>query len=101
MTEPAHDDPTTGPGEPKQRWLEDIQEALERTGDAIRTAWDATRDSRMSALESARQAAQELGVALDKGISAARERWAAAEPGEPASPETPPGEDAPPRPDEA
>lgn len=101
MTEPAHDDPTTGPGEPKQRWLEDIQEALERTGDAIRTAWDATRDSRMSALESARQAAQELGDALDKGISAARERWTTAEPGEPASPETPPGEDAPPRPDEA
>ena len=101
MTEPANDDTPTGPGAPKQRWLEDIQEALERTGDAIRTAWDATRDSRMSALESARQAAQELGVALDKGISAARERWAGAEPGEPASPETPPGEDAPPKPDEA
>jgi len=76
MTEPAPEGPTTE-SEPKQRWLDEIQEALERTGDAIRTAWDATRESRMTALESARQAAQELGVAIDKGIGAARERWAA------------------------
>lgn len=77
MTEPDPEDTTTGTAEPRQRWLEDIQAALERTGDAIRTAWDATRESRATALESAKQAAQELGVAIDKGIGAARERWAA------------------------
>jgi hypothetical protein len=33
----------------------------------------------MSALESAKQAAQELGEVLDKGIAAAKERWAATE----------------------
>jgi hypothetical protein len=53
-----------------------MQDALDRTGDAIRTAWDASRETRMSALESAKQAAQELGEAIDKGIAAAKERWA-------------------------
>lgn len=72
MTDP---DPEPTGSESRQNWLHDIQDALERTGDAIRTAWDATRDSRASALESAKQAAQELGEALDKGIAAARERW--------------------------
>src|SRR5690606_29729264 len=72
MTDPQ--DESTG-SEPRQRWLEDIQDALERNGDAIRTAWDATRESRASVLESAKQAAEELGEALDKGIAAARERW--------------------------
>ena len=63
----------------RQRWLDEVQEALDRTGDAVRTAWEATRESRMSALESAKQAAQELGEVLDKGIAAAKERWAATE----------------------
>jgi hypothetical protein len=78
---------------------------MTRTGDAIRTAWEATRESRMSALESAKQAAQELGEVLDKGIAAAKERWSAAdqtatgptpEPAEPApepTPFTPPAGD--------
>ena len=59
-----------------------MQEALDRTGDALRTAWDATRESRMSALESAKQAAQELGEVIDQGIAAAKERWAADSQGE-------------------
>jgi hypothetical protein len=71
MTDP---DPDATGSEPHS-WLEDIQAALERTGDAIRTAWDATRESRASALESAKQAAEDLGDALKKGIAAARERW--------------------------
>lgn len=62
--------------ESRQRWLEDVQAALDRTGDAIRTAWESTRESRMSALESAKQAAQDLGDAIDKGLAAAKERWA-------------------------
>ena len=63
----------------QQRWFADVQDALDRTGDALRTAWDATRDSRMAALESAKQAAQELGEVIDQGIAAAKERWAAAD----------------------
>jgi hypothetical protein len=73
-------DNTTEAGESKQqRWFAEVQEALDRTGDALRTAWDATRDSRMSALESAKQAATELGEVIDQGIAAAKERWAAAD----------------------
>jgi hypothetical protein len=93
MTDSEARDKTTESGEARQRWLEEVQEALDRTGDAIRTAWDATRESRMSALESAKQAAQELGEVLDKGLAAAKERWAAAEQGdaepgtEPSSPQ--------------
>jgi hypothetical protein len=92
MTDSGARDETTESGEARQRWLEEVQEALDRTGDAIRTAWEATRESRMSALESAKQAAQELGEVLDKGIAAAKERWAAAEQGdaEPTYPPTPP-----------
>ncbi len=67
--------------EARQRWLDEVQTALDRTGDAIRTAWDSTRESRMSALESAKQAAQELGAVIDKGIAAAKERWAETESG--------------------
>lgn len=61
----------------RNRWVDEVQDALDRTGDAIRSAWDATRESRMSALESAKQAASELADVLDKGIAAAKERWAA------------------------
>lgn len=59
----------------RQRWIKDLQTALDRTGDAARTAWEATRDNRISALESAKQAAKELGEVLEKGMEAARERW--------------------------
>jgi len=71
-------DNSTDAGESKQqRWFAEVQDALDRTGAALRTAWDATRDSRMSALESAKQAATELGEVIDQGIAAAKERWAA------------------------
>ncbi|MGH8914971.1 MAG: hypothetical protein ACRDZM_10705 [Acidimicrobiia bacterium] len=62
-------------GSTRARWVDDMQEALDRTGDAIRTAWEASRETRMSALESAKQAAQELGESIDKGIAAAKDRW--------------------------
>ena len=105
MTDNGAQDKTSESSESRQRWLEEVQEALDRTGDAIRTAWEATRESRMSALEAAKQAAQELGEVLDKGIAAAKERWSAAEqtataptpePAEPApepTPVTPPAGD--------
>ncbi|HVR80257.1 MAG TPA: hypothetical protein VMS99_17940 [Acidimicrobiia bacterium] len=63
----------------RSRWVDEVQEAFDRTGEAIRTAWDATRESRMSALEAAKQAASELSDVIDQGIAAARERWAASE----------------------
>jgi hypothetical protein len=72
------DNGTDKASESRQRWFADVQGALDRTGDALRTAWEATKDSRMSALESAKQAAQELGEVIDQGIAAAKERWAAA-----------------------
>jgi hypothetical protein len=81
--------------ESRQRWFADVQGALDRTGDALRTAWEATKDSRMSALESAKQAAQELGEVIDQGINAAKERWAASEgPGGAETPPAPEVEDA-------
>lgn len=58
-----------------QGWMKDIQGALDRTGESVRTAWDATREDRMRALEAAKQAAKELGEVLEKGMEAARERW--------------------------
>lgn len=75
MTENTDENGAEQP-ESRQRWLEDVQAALDRTGDAIRTAWESTRESRMSALESAKQAVQDLGDAIDKGLAAAKERWA-------------------------
>lgn len=72
----SQDKPTESGEAARSRWVDDVQDALDRTGDAIRTAWDASRETRMSALESAKQAAQELGEAIDKGIAAAKERWA-------------------------
>ena len=67
------------PGESRQRWVSEVQEALERAGDAVRTAWEATKESRMSALESAKQATKELGDVIEKGRIAAKERWTAGE----------------------
>jgi hypothetical protein len=78
--------------------VEDAQAALDRTLEAMRSAWDATRESRISALDSAKQAAQELGTVLEKGIAAAKERWSADEaegggssdsPSAPDTPDTP------------
>jgi hypothetical protein len=80
MEQPMTDENTTGgSGDARQRWVEEVQEALDRAGETFRAAWEATRESRMSALESAKQAAQELGEVLDKGIAAAKERWSAAD----------------------
>jgi hypothetical protein len=83
------DNGTDKGSESRQRWFAEVQGALDRTSDALRTAWDATKDSRMSALESAKQAAQELGEVIDQGISAAKERWAASEPAGEAAPSEP------------
>lgn len=60
---------------PRKEWIEEAEEALDRTSNALKSAWEASRETRMAALESATQAARELGVAIDKGLAAAKERW--------------------------
>jgi hypothetical protein len=79
MTENGHDESSESGDAAGRRWVDEAQEALDRAVDAIRSAWDATKDSRTSALESAKEAAQELGKVLDKGMAAARDRWGTSE----------------------
>ena len=64
----------------KPRWLREIQDSMDRASAAFRHAWEATRDDRASALDTARNAARELGELFDQGITAARERWEATQP---------------------
>lgn len=61
-------------------WMREAEDALDRIGDAIRVAWEETRDTRLNALGSAKQAAKQLGEALDRGAEAARNRWQASQP---------------------
>lgn len=58
-----------------KRWIDEAEEALSRTGDAIRAAWESTREARMSTLEAAKEAASRLAKTIDQGIEAARETW--------------------------
>lgn len=63
----------------RPEWVREAEDALGRATEAVRVAWEETRDSRMKALESAKQAAKQLGEAIDRGVDAARSRWQAAE----------------------
>lgn len=67
-----------------RKWLDDAEEALNRASEAMRTAWEGTKETRMSALEAAREAATQLGKAIDQGIDVARDAWGAAKSKEPA-----------------
>lgn len=69
----------------RPEWVKEAEEALERAADAIRTAWEQTRDSRMNALGSAKQAAKQLGEAIDRGVDAARSSWQSGDSAEPPS----------------
>lgn len=62
-----------------RKWLDDAEEALNRASDALRAAWEETREARMSTLEAAKEAANRLGRAIDHGIETARETWDPAE----------------------
>jgi len=66
--------------------MDDAEEALSRTGDALKAAWEGSREARMSALEAAREAANRLGEAIDKGVAVARESWEAGGGGESEAP---------------
>lgn len=56
-------------------WMDEAESALERVGDALRQAWNETRDTRLATLEAAREAVVRLGDALDQGINVARDTW--------------------------
>jgi hypothetical protein len=56
-------------------WMDEAESALERVGDALRQAWDETRDTRLATLEAAREAASRLGDALVQDINVARDAW--------------------------
>jgi len=73
-------------------WMADVQAAFDRAGTALNAAWDATRDTRVRAMEAAKRAVEELSEAVDRGVSVARERWAATGSREPEVP--PPAGDA-------
>lgn len=73
VTIASMDDQQREPTRPE--WVNEAEEALERAADAIRSAWDQTRDSRMTALDSAKQAAKQLGEAIDRGVETARRSW--------------------------
>lgn len=59
----------------RQRWVDDVEKALSRTSDAVKAAWEGTRESRMSALERAKEAASRLGDAIDQGLEIAKRSW--------------------------
>ena len=59
----------------QKRWLDEAEDAWKRAGDALKAAWDQTRESRMAALETAKEAASRLGEAIDQGIAVAKETW--------------------------
>ena len=65
-----HTDKTPEPG--RREWLRDAEGALERTTEALNAAWDATRDTRLSSLESAKRVAIELGEVIDRGVAVAK-----------------------------
>jgi len=68
-----------------KQWIGEAEEALNRTGDALKTAWNETKEARMATLEAAREAASRLGKAIDEGIDAARKSWDVSQSREPAT----------------
>jgi hypothetical protein len=59
----------------RKTWVEEAEEALNRTTEALKSAWDETREARMSTLEAAKEAANRLGKAIDQGIEVAKQTW--------------------------
>lgn len=58
-----------------KKWIDEAEEALNRTAEALKTAWEGTREARMSTLDAAKDAANRLGEAIDQGIVVAKETW--------------------------
>lgn len=75
MTDSTQDHANDAPDSDRREWLQEADAALDRTKEALQSAWDATRDTRLSSLESAKRAATELGEVIDRGVAVAKERW--------------------------
>lgn len=58
-----------------RKWIDEAEEALDRTGEALRAAWEGSREARTSALAAAKEAASRLAEAIDRGAAVARETW--------------------------
>lgn len=88
-------EPEEEPTQQRSDWASEAEAALEGVGNALREAWEASRDARLNALESAKKAAQQLGEAIDSGVAAAKEKWdAQGESPDQAEVEAPPTEEA-------
>ena len=75
MTDSTQDHANDVPDSDRKEWLQEAEAALDRTKEALQSAWDATRDTRLSSLASAKRAATELGEVIDRGVAVAKERW--------------------------
>jgi enolase len=66
----------TGNGDEGGRptWFDEAEQALDKVAESLRSAWEETREPRMSALESAKKAAEQLGEAIDAGVEIVRIR---------------------------
>jgi hypothetical protein len=62
-------------GADQKEWYREAEDALAKAGEALRSAWDASREARVSALQSAKTAAQQLGDAIERGVAGAKKRW--------------------------
>ena len=87
MTDSTQDHKDEATNTDRREWLQDAEAALARTTEALHAAWGATKDTRLSSLESAKRAAKELGEVIDRGVAVAKDRWESSrdEAGEPTS----------------
>lgn len=75
-----YDENDAGSPDPEPSWIGQSQDAFDRAADALRAAWDATREARVTALESAKRAVDDLAAAVEHGAEVAQERWASEQP---------------------
>ncbi|HZD22862.1 MAG TPA: hypothetical protein VE569_05600 [Acidimicrobiia bacterium] len=68
-------DPNPNP----RRWIDEAEDALNRTSEALKAAWEETRDARKATLEAAREAVNRLSRAIDQGIETAKQSWGASD----------------------
>lgn len=66
---------TDDQGDRAKAWAAEAEDALNRTTESLKAAWEGTREARMSTLEAAKEAANRLGEAIDQGIAVAKETW--------------------------
>jgi hypothetical protein len=77
------DNEASGDGEDRAApsWFDEAEKALDKVAESLRAAWEETREPRMSALEAAKKAAEQLGEAIDAGVDVVRKRMQASDDG--------------------